>query len=603
MSSEISCHELNMSFGDKLLFENVSINIQTGERIGIVGANGSGKSTLLKIMAGKIAPDSGEVSRKKFLRLGYVPQDPVFDPEMSIEEVVLDASQEEAEMMNLLESEHLVKVSVILDKLGFTDTSVKSSLLSGGWQKRLAIACALVMDPDVLLLDEPTNHLDLAGIGWLENIIISGKFAVVVVSHDRAFLEQICQKTIELDKRYPMGVLVANGGYSELLSQREEYLAQRAKAQESLDNKVRYEIEWLKRGPKARATKAKGRIQEAEKLIDELNRMKSENIQGEVDIEFSDTGRKTKKLLLAENIGKSYGDKKLFEHFNMLISPKMRIGIVGANGAGKTTMLKVLGGQLESDSGKIKIAEHLKVVYFDQKRETLDLDLSLHRAFVEKGDMVNFRGREIHVASWARRFRFRSEQLDQPLSTLSGGEQAKVLIARLMLKPADILILDEPTNDLDIPTLQILEENLLDFPGALLLVTHDRYMLDRIATVVIGLHGEGETKIYADYYQWEDACKEREKLKEKPKASKPKEKPKTKSKGLGYLEQREYDAIEEKILLAEEKMTEAQVKIEDPEIASNAEKLTEYCETFEIAKAEVDRLYARWDELEDKKNA
>jgi len=593
-----------MTYGDKILFENVSINVSAGDRIGIIGANGSGKSTLLRILAGDIKPDSGEIGRKKFLRVGYVPQDPVFDPELSVEDVVLDAFHKDAELLHLDDTEQMVKVSVTLDKLGFADLSQKSSLLSGGWQKRLAIACSLVMDPDILLLDEPTNHLDLAGIVWLENLIKSSRFAVVVVSHDRAFLEHVAKRTMELDKRYPDGVLSAVGGYSDLLAKREEYLASRAKTQESLDNKVRNEIEWLKRGPKARATKAKGRIQEAEKLIAKLADMKARNIQGEVNIEFSDTGRKTKKLLLAENISKSLGGKNLFEHLNLLVTPKMRIGIVGANGAGKTTLLKVLGGQLESDSGEVKIADHLKVVYFDQQRETLDMSLSLHRAFVEKGDTVNFQGRPIHVASWARRFRFTSEQLEQPLSTLSGGEQAKVLIAKLMLRPADILVLDEPTNDLDIHTLQVLEENLLDFAGAVLLVTHDRYMLDRLSTLTIGLHGEGENCIYADYYQWEEAVLSREKQKAaKKKPAQPKKKAKAQSKGLGYLEMREFEGMEEKILEAEASLEEAQANIEDPKIAADAGRLGECYEVYEKIKSEVEKLYARWDELETKNNA
>ena len=307
----------------------------------------------------------------------------------------------------------------------------------------------------------------------------------MVVSHDRYFLENVARRMLELDRAYPEGSSQVEGTYSDLLERRDEVRRNQAEYQETLANRARREVEWLRRGPKARGTKAKARIQEAHRLLDELAGGQGARAVGRHrgGIDFAASGRKTKKLLSAEGLAKTFDGRPVFAGggVDLLIRPGSRLGVLGPNGSGKTTLLSMLAGELEPDAGEIERAQFLKTVLFEQSRETLDRSVSLRRALAPEGDSVLYEDRSIHVASWAKRFLFRAEQLDTPVSRLSGGEQARILIARLMLRPADLLILDEPTNDLDIPTLEVLEESLLEFPGGLVLVTHDRYLLDRVS--------------------------------------------------------------------------------------------------------------------------
>jgi ATP-binding cassette subfamily F protein uup len=368
---------------------------------------------------------------------------------------------------------------------------------------------------------------------------------------------------------------------------------------------VRREVEWLKRGAKARTTKAKGRIQEAERLISELQEMKDRTgpaANARVGLDFNASDRKTKKLLVAHGLGKSFGDRRIVAGLDLKLTPGLRLGLIGPNGSGKTTLLSLLDGSLEPDRGSIERADRLRVVRFEQGRDTLDRTVSLRRALAPEGDSVVYQDRSIHVASWAKRFLFRSEQLDTPVSRLSGGEQARILIARLMLQPADLLILDEPTNDLDIPTLEVLEESLLEFPGALVLVTHDRYLLESVSTLVLALDGKGGAQYFADYAQWEEHRKTAE-APAKPAAPKAPATPaeaKPASKKLSYKEKIEWEGMEERILAAEDALAEAQRAVEDPTVATNAAELKLRCEGMEKARQEVDLLYARWTELEEK---
>ena len=323
--------------------------------------------------------------------------------------------------------------------------------------------------------------------GW-KNRCEGAPFACVIISHDRYFLENIPTRMAELNRVYPDGIFYVAGNYSAFLEQKAEFLHAQAKRQSALENRVRIEVEWLRRGPKARATKAKARIDNAGGLIAELSDLKSRSQTASAGIDFAATGRKTKRLIHLEGVGFGYDATPLFENLNFTITSGMRVGLVGANGSGKTTLLQLLRGEIAPLKGEIQRAEALRMVYFDQRRE-IDPNLTLRRTLAPSSDSVIYRGQVIHVASWAARFLFASEQLDQPVSKLSGGERARVLIANLMLEPADVLLLDEPTNDLDIPTLEILEESLLEFEGALVLVTHDRYLLDRVSTIVLGLEG------------------------------------------------------------------------------------------------------------------
>jgi len=596
----INVRSISKSFGAEPLFQNVSFTVSERDRVGLIGPNGSGKSTLLRILAGTVEPDDGEIAVKKRIRLSYVEQESQFQPDDTVKSVI-DAAME----ASAVPAERGTRSAETLGRAGFVDLQAEASLLSGGWQKRLAIVQALVQAPDILLLDEPTNHLDLAGIEWLEEVLKDAPFACVVISHDRYFLENVATETAELSRVYPDGVLRVRGRYSVFLEKKEEFLHAQSKRQEALENLVHGEIEWLRRGAKARTRKSKARIDKAGELMEELADLNNRTRSTTAQIDFSATDRKTKRLIELENVSYAIGERRLFEGLNFIISAGLRVGLVGPNGSGKTTLLRLLRGEVAPTTGEIRRADKLRIVYFDQTR-TLDPGVTLRRALAPEGDSVIYQDRVVHVASWAAKFLFKGEQLNQPIERLSGGERARVLIAQLMLQPADVLLLDEPTNDLDIPTLEILEESLLEFRGALVLVTHDRYMLDRVSSIVLGLDGLGGAERFADYSQWEIWQKERSEnnvgqAKEPParpvstKAPVPSGKRK-----LSYLEAREYSGIEQRIAEAEQTLDIKRSYAEDPAIASDATQLLKAHAELEEAQREVDSLYARWAELEGK---
>ncbi len=589
----LNIQSVSKQYGAQPLFDSISLTISDGDRIGLIGPNGAGKSTLLSIMAGRTSPDSGDVVVRKQVRVSYVAQESSFPPELTIRDILQRATPDADS------GELLARVSETIGRVGFDDPDAEAASLSGGWRKRLAIAEALMTSPDVLLLDEPTNHLDLAGILWLERMLKDARYAAVVVSHDRYFLENTSSQVIELDRAYASGLFRADGNYSRFLELKEEFLAAQAKHQHSLANRVRTEVEWLRRGPKARATKAKARIDNAHGLIAELSDLSSRSRTATAGINFTASDRRTKRLIETEALSFSIDSRTLFRDLSFTIGPGQRIGLVGPNGSGKTTMLRLLLGELEPTSGEIRRADNLRVVYFDQNRARLDLDSSLRRALAPDGDSVLFRDQVIHVASWAARFLFAKEQLDQPVSRLSGGERARVLIANLIRQPADVLLLDEPTNDLDIPTLEVLEDSLLEFTGALVLVTHDRYLLDRVSTTVLGLDGQGGAEQFADYSQWEAwqfsrrVTPERKSNGSRDSAPPPKKK-------LPYREAREWESMEQRIVESEQTLAINQAKLQDPAVTADARLLERtYAEMLAAQKA-VDVLYARWAELEAK---
>ncbi len=599
----LNAQSLSKAFGAEPLFRNVSFTVNERDRIALIGPNGSGKSTLLRILAGLVAPDSGEVALRKRASLAYVPQESVFAPGVSVTEVIEAALA--GSMVPRLERDG--RLHETLGRAGFEDFSVEAQTLSGGWRKRLAIAEALVTAPEILLLDEPTNHLDLAGIEWLEQLLQQANFACVVVSHDRYFLENVASETAELARVYPDGIFRVSGSYSHFLEVKEEWMHAQARHQEALENRVHTEIEWLRRGPRARRGKSKSRIDRAHELIGELGDLRSRTRTASTELDFSGTGRQSKRLVEIEGLGYQFDERPLFTGLNFVITNGMRVGLVGPNGSGKTTLLRLLQGELKASAGTIRCAEHLKIVYFEQQRE-LDPALTLRRALAPDSDAVVFQERIIHVAAWADRFLFTGEQLNQPVSRLSGGERARVLIARLMLQPADILLLDEPTNDLDIPTLEVLEETLLEFRGALVLVTHDRYLLDRISTVVLGLDGRGEASTFADYAQWEEWRDQQRRAPASgasplakaggaPGAAAPVAQGKKK---LSYKEAREYEAIERQIAAAEARLAAAHSALNDPAIQSDAPALIAVQAELEQASSALDLLIARWAELEEK---
>jgi ABC transport system ATP-binding/permease protein len=599
----INAQEISKAFGANPLFQNICFTVSEGDHIGLIGPNGSGKSTLLRILAGDVSPDSGDIAVRKRIRLSYVEQDSKFKPGATVRSVAESAMERAA----VPESERGTRFAETLGRARFEDLEAEASALSGGWQKRLAIVEALVQGPDILLLDEPTNHLDVAGIEWLEALLEVASFACVVVSHDRYFLENVATEMAELNRTYPDGLLRVSGSYTRFLEKKEEFLHAQSKRQEALENLVHREIEWLRRGAKARTRKSKARIDKAGELMGELADLNARSRSGTALIDFSATDRKTKRLIELEEVSCEIDGRTLFGGLNCVITAGMRVGLVGPNGSGKTSLLRILRGESPPASGEISRADWLRIVYFDQSRE-LDPDVTLRRALAPEGDSVVYQDRLIHVASWAAKFLFAGEQLNQPVGRLSGGERARVLIAQLMLQPADVLLLDEPTNDLDIPTLDILEESLLEFRGSLVLVTHDRYMLDRVSTVVLGLDGQGRAGLFADYSQWESWLEESEQAARndaRPPAhaivSAENARQSPGKKKLSYLEAREYDTIEQRVADAELVLQTKRDQLEDPEIVSDAPRLVTAHAEMEAAQEKVDTLYARWAELEKKK--
>jgi ATP-binding cassette subfamily F protein uup len=529
-----------------------------------------------------------------------VEQDSQFKAGESVRSVIVRAIDNSANT----DSEYDVHFAETLGRAGFEDLEAEAATLSGGWQKRLAIVEALVQAPDLLLLDEPTNHLDLVGIEWLETLLEEAAFASVVVSHDRYFLENVVTEMAELSRAYPGGLLRVRGNYSTFLEKKEEFLHAQSRRQEALENVVHSEIEWLRRGAKARTRKSKARIDKAGELMGELADLNARTRIANAQIDFSATDRKTKRLIELENVTCEIGSRTLFERVNFIITAGMRVGLVGPNGSGKTSLLRLLRGESAPSRGEIRRAEWLRIVYFDQSRQ-LDMNMTLRRALAPDGDSVVYQDRVIHVASWAAKFLFTGEQLSQPVERLSGGERARVLIAQLMLQPADLLLLDEPTNDLDIPTLEILEESLLEFRGSLVLVTHDRYMLDRVSNIVLGLDGQGRAESFADYAQWESWQADTKAGLKTPvssisliRGSNHSTAPVTKK--LSYLEAREYAGIEQRIADAEQVLESKRAALEDPAIASDGARLVAASAEMEAAQKDLDRLYARWAELEEK---
>jgi ATP-binding cassette subfamily F protein uup len=594
----LSCQNLSKSFGVRPLFEGLSLGLFEGERTGLIGPNGAGKSTLLRILAGLDTSDEGTLSPRRGLRVGYLAQTDRF--ELADEGwTVRDELTKALQGLNLEDYEIDMKVDEGIEQAGFSSADQLVSKLSGGWRKRLAILAQVSREPDLLLLDEPTNHLDLDGVLWLEKYLSGLRFAFLTVTHDRRFLERVCNRIIELNKRYEGGHFSSAGNYSDFLEKRAALFSAQETLADTMANTVKGEIAWLRKGPKARSTKQQARIDRAGEMIEDLSELKYRNAQNRAaDIDFTGSERQSKSLVRLLKVEKSMGGRKLFGPLDLLLGPGDRLGLLGENGSGKSTLLKMLAGTLAPDAGTVRLADKLEVVTFDQHREQLDMTMSLKRALCGNGEHVEYKGSRIHVYGWATRFLFRTEQLEYPLSRLSGGEQSRVLIARLMLKRADVLLLDEPTNDLDLQSLEVLESSMMEFPGALVLVTHDRYLLDRVSKEILALDGDGGSNFFADLSQWEDWKAQASKApapvrRHVPAASA--DKP-----ALTSKEARELQKMESSIKTAEEVIAKAKRALEDPSIAADASELGKRQELVVAAIRKVEDLYKRWEELESR---
>lgn len=617
----LSCQKLSKSYRSRPLFQDLSIAIEVGERLGIIGPNGAGKSTLMKIISGQVDPDAGVISAKKELRISYLAQDDRFE-----QNTVYEVLNEALAVLHLEEHERKNRVEKSASQMGFEDLFQEVSSLSGGWRKRLALARCLISEPELLLLDEPTNHLDLAGVIWLEKMLLQSRLTFMIVSHDRQLLENLSTRVVELNPVYEDGCLSASGSYSDFLDARQEYLRAQANLEQALESKLRRELAWLKRGARARQRKSAHRIKEAASLMDEVSEVQERNQQDrKINIDFDATARQTKELLLAKNLSKSISGKRLFSSLHLTLCPGARLGLIGENGSGKTTLLKVLSGELQADSGSIKRASDLKIVFFDQQREQLDQSKTLWKSLCPEGDSVVYQGKSTHVATWARRFLFKPDQLQLPISYLSGGEQARILIANLMKEPADMLILDEPTNNLDLDSLEVLEESLLEFPGAVVLVSHDRFMIRKVPTLVLALDGKGGFEYFADYEQYESIKEAEEEPGSERRQASNSSKGSTaggasgsrdarandngasgdlskangeRKQGLSTSEKKELLQMAEKIEAAEASLKDWEEKLHDPSLASNHVKLLEIQREIDLARASVEKLYLRWEDLE-----
>jgi len=598
MTVLLSVQGLTKAFGPRPLFTDLALDLRAGERIGLIGPNGSGKSTLLKLLADRASADAGTRVLRRGTRLGYLGQDDVFAPGQTVRDVLLDALRAEP----IEDHERETRTAVALTQMAFANDEQQADTLSGGWRKRLSLARELVRRPDVLLLDEPTNHLDLPGILWLERLLRAAPFGYLVATHDRAFLRAVADEVIEINRAYPRGTFRVAGSYDDFAERREQFLEAQAQQQQAVANQVRRETEWLGRKAAARTRKSGFRIDAAARRREELQELAYRNAAPEAaGIDFVATGRQTRKLLTATGIAKSLGGRSLFSGLDLTLSPGTKLGLLGPNASGKSTLLHVLAGNQRPDAGTVTTAEGLRIVTFEQGRAALDPAAPLRRALCPNGDTVMVRDRPMHVAAWARQFLFRPEQLEVPVGDLSGGEQARVRIAQLMLRPADLLLLDEPTNDLDIPALEVLEDSLAEFPGALVLVSHDRELMDRLCAEVIGLDGKGGAALYGSVAQWLAAYE---------RAMAPAPAPRStaaapvatapaapKARKLSYREQQEWEQMEGAILTAETLVAERQAAVEQAAGAGHA-ALTEACHALEEAQRSVETLYARWQELE-----
>lgn len=606
----VSAHKLQKSFASRVLFRGLTFAIETGDRIGLIGPNGAGKSTLLRILAGQMQVDGGDLTSSRGLRLGYLEQSPLFSPGATVYETLLEAVADPYDAIEL------ARVDECLSKLDLNggtgdDIAPESPVekLSGGWKKRVALARELVRAPDLLLLDEPTNHLDVEGILWLEGFLAQAKFATVTITHDRLFLQKVSNRIFDLDPRYPDGLLIVKGEYVDYLESRDELVRSQERRETVLRNTLRRETEWLRRGAKARQTKQKARIERAGDIKDEVGDLRTRNRERTVRIEFQEAERHPQKLIEAKGLAKSHGGRRLFEGLDFVVTPKTRLGLLGPNGCGKSTLIRCLLGQEEADAGTVRRAEKIEVAYFEQHRETLDPKKTVLRNVCPEGDYVEFRGQPIFARSYLDRFLFRSEQHDMPVEKLSGGEQARLRVAQMMLQPANILVLDEPTNDLDMATMAVLEDVLGEFSGAVILVTHDRYFLAQVCNRILAFGPGGAADAgpdegwaalteFASYDQWEEWFESRVATRSAPveKARSVKTKPKRK---LSFNEKRELEMMEASIQEAEAKLAELQAEVAKPENISHASKLAELYAGISAAQARIDHLYARWAELED----
>ncbi|WP_090315455.1 ATP-binding cassette domain-containing protein [Duganella sp. CF517] len=628
----ISLSSAQLAFGHVALLDHAEFSLEAGERVGLIGRNGTGKSSLLKVISGRFKLDDGLLVMQQNLQIAYVEQEPVFDPEMNVHDAVaagmgeLPALLKEYDALTgqfgqgnddaVMERMHDIqvkldagdawnlsnKVETVLDKLNLTGDMLMKTL-SGGMQKRVALARALVSAPDVLLLDEPTNHLDFSSILWLEGLLRDFKGSVLFITHDRSFLDNVATRIIELDRGR---LLSYPGNFTTYQSRKAEQLENEEVENAKFDKFLAQEEVWIRKGVKARRVRDEGRVRRLEAL--RLQRSARREQQGQVKLEVGSSERSGKIVAELENVSKRFGERVIVDNFTGTILRGDKVGLIGANGAGKTTMLKMILGELAPDGGSARLGTKLQVAYFDQMRTQLNEEASLIETISPGSDWVEVNGQRKHSMSYLNDFLFSPERSRSPVKSLSGGERNRLLLARLFAKPANCLVLDEPTNDLDIDTLELLEELLEEYTGTVFLVSHDRTFLDNVVTQVIVAEGQGQWREFVGgYSDWERV---RDTVVATPKAkpaagAKPAEPvstmaaPAAKAKKLSFKEQRELDELPKLIAALEDEQSALALQLSDPDFyKKNAAEAKRVNTRVEQIEGELLAALEKWEEIE-----
>ncbi len=631
----ITLDNASLAFGHHALLDHAAFQLDPGERVGLIGRNGAGKSSLLKAIAGTIKLDEGTVWREKNSRIVYVPQEPELDPNHTVFEAVAeglgalqqimidyhqvshDMGMPDADIEALMDKmQHLQhemdvqngwaaqsRVETVLSRLKL-EADVLVSTLSGGWRKRVALGRALVAEPEVLLLDEPTNHLDLEAIEWLEDLLLNFNGSVLFITHDRRFLDKLATRITELDRGKLTDFI---GNFTQYQIKKEELVAIEETHAAKFDKVLAQEEVWIRQGIKARRTRNEGRVRRLEAL--RLERAARRDRQGNVKLNV-DAGERSGKLVAElENVVKSYGDRTLINGFSTRILRGDKIGLLGPNGIGKTTLLKLILGDIEADSGDIQRGTKINVAYFDQMREQLDEEATLADTISPGSDFVEIGNERKHVISYLEDFLFPPQRSRSPVKSLSGGERNRLLLARLFARPANVLVLDEPTNDLDIDTLELLESLLQEFTGTLFLVSHDRAFLENTVTQVIAFEGKGKlTEFgggYDDWLRFSQLQQEAQLAETKANATKPVEKPapvKAKPSKLSFKENKELETLPLEIEQLETELTAINLELANPDIYRDAAERVKTLQARVIEiEASTEAKMLRWDELENKR--
>lgn len=595
-SNLVTLSGIHLAFGHHALLDNASLTIHSGERYGLIGRNGAGKSSLLKLIDGRLLPDDGQIMRSSGLRVATVEQEPDLPPDQQIYDFLCGDYTETEDW------QRPAKISALMDQLGLPNDALIGSL-SGGMRKRVALAQALSNEPDLLLLDEPTNHLDFDGILWLEQLLKSFRGSVIVITHDRDFLDSVSSHIIELDR----GQLFSfPGNFSRWQERKAEWLQAESQQQAKFDKFLAQEEVWIRTGVQARRTRDEGRVRRLESLRRE--RAARRERMGNVRLAISEGQRSGKLVAEAENITHGFDERVLINDFSTVLMRGDKIGLIGSNGAGKTTLLQILLGKLPPNSGQIRHGTNLTVGYFDQMRSSLDENATLAETISPGTEWVEIGDQRKHVMSYLEDFLFPPARANSPVRSLSGGERARLALARMFAQPTNILVLDEPTNDLDIETLELLENLLQEYQGTVLLVSHDRRFLNNIVTQVIAAEGNGKWGEYVGGYdEWllqRPTTATEAATTTAPAAAEKAVSKATRNQKLAPWERKELDALPEKIAQLESRQAELAAKLSDPNLYKDGNDAAQTVQSsLETLEAELLQLFERWEALEEKAQA